>query len=216
MSDRFEIEPEPRPKSGMSGWLKLLIGFGIASTIGAAICCGLGVWFFTQNMKFTQEPEKIIAQTNEIVSIQLPAEYKPEIGMQMSLGMKMNVVAYSKKPAGTLALVQVTVPGQLDGDNPMTEEQMKQSMEQQLEKQGQRDKIDITARESRKIEVDGVERTFEFITGTDPKSKNEVKQVQGMFPGRDGTAFLMITEGAAEYNEEEIINIIKSISTKKE
>ncbi len=216
MSDRFEIEPEPRPKSGMSGWLKLLIGFGIASTIGVAICCGLGVWFFTQNMKFTTDPAEIAAQTKEIASIQIPEDFKPEIGMRMSIGMKMNVVAYSRKPSGSLALVQVTVPGQVDGNNQMGEEEMKKSMEQQLERQGQRSKIDITSRESRKIVVDGVERNFEFITGTLQENKAEVKQIQGMFPGRDGLAFLQIMEGASEYNEEEAIKIIESISTKKE
>ena len=108
----------------------------------------------------------------------------------------------------TLMLMQMKMEGQ--------DEQQMEEMEQQLKMQsGQQDMNQgfiIESSETRTFVIDGQDREFVFAVGTNSAGET-VHQVTGVFPGRNGTATLMMMDDDANWDEAAIEQMIESIST---
>ncbi|TWT58260.1 hypothetical protein KOR42_16320 [Thalassoglobus neptunius] len=199
------------PSPGMSTGMKVLMGLLIFSAVSLVICCGGIYWFVSNSTTATENPAEIDAMRDEIATIVLPAVYEPGVGVGFNLFIKMDMVAYgrSKDPEnGGIVLMQMSGPSMME------EEDLRLEFEKEAEKQGTNQDIDVTSQETRTFTIDGEEVDFEFVTGTRPESDDVVHQVVGVFKGREGMAFLMIFETDNNWNEEEVVRMIESISTK--
>tara|TARA_R110002111_G_scaffold262875_1_gene342481 strand:- start:22996 stop:23661 length:666 start_codon:yes stop_codon:yes gene_type:complete len=213
-SEENDFQPEEfsaQPKKGMSTGVKvllILLGLGGGCLL---LCCG-GLFYAARNMdikmKVTEKKAEIIAIQNEITDITIPDIFKPQAGVTFSVigkGMQMALFEPESKQ-GILILMSLTVPddGMLD-----MEKEFRSSLNNQNQNQNQR-KLDITKEEQREFTIKGKKLNFTFAEGTD-EEKTEFHQITGVFPGKNGPAFLMLQIQSEEYNEEEIVKMIESI-----
>ncbi|QDT91937.1 hypothetical protein [Gimesia algae] len=204
-NDDFLPESSAQPKQGMSTGVKvLLILLGVGG-LCMLLCCGGIFWFFRNaGIQWTQNKAEIKKIQNEITDITIPDSFEPQAAMSMKiLNMRMAIYEYNPKP-GELFLISMGIAddGMIDMDK-----EFRDSM--QRSNQNQR-KLDIKKEEVREFDIDGEKIKFNFAVGTD-KSNKEFHQVTGVFPGKQGAAFLLIQIASENYNEEEIVSMIESI-----
>lgn len=203
MNEEFE---EPR---GPGTATKVMIGCGAAVFLSLLLCCGGLLWFGRSAVQLKTTPADIGQLSQSIASIDVPSEFHPQMGMELRFPVQMKMAVYERDGGtGSLVLMEMAIPGA------GTEEQMEQSFQQQMRQQGRQDDIQVESREEKTFQIDGQERKFEFVTGTDPGKNRKVHRVTGIFPSRGATAFLVLTLDDAQWNEEEVTRMIESISTK--
>ncbi len=197
---------------GMSSTTKVVLIVLGAGGVLALICCG-GILWFGKTMSdkiqnaMTQDPVRIREITASIVEITVPDAYAPKMAMDFGMmGMLMKMCAYSRDgDAGGVFIMEMTTP------QPGSKEQMKQQFQQSLRQQGQNQEITIEASETRTFMINGEECEFEFIKGKNTQSNQDMRQVMGVIPGKSGAGFLMVFENEENWDEEVIVQMIKSM-----
>jgi hypothetical protein len=208
--DRFGPNPYAStdggpPKRGMSTGMKVLLIVGGIFGVLAVVCCGVGYYVYDRIANsVTSDPAKVAAIQEEIVSIRLPPGFTAQGGMDLGLGpMKVKAAIYVRNGREMLMLMQM--PGVA------SDEEMRKQMEETFEKQGQRQDVKVRSREVRKIQINGQEYPFEFTQGVQGEDQHPVRQVIGVFPGKQGTAMLMYMCPEEDWDEEEVIEMLNSI-----
>lgn len=210
--EEFEVVEERRParrarsvpeKRGTS-WLKVIVIMVALGGACAAICCGVGAYFMKDALVL--DPVKVRAMQAEIVQIDIPAEFQPEMGLNMNLGfMQMRMVGFQGQTGGGIFLAGMTVSGQ-------TQEQIEQGFQQEIDKQGEKFRIDSS--ETRKVKVDGLDRDFLFAKGAivpDIGAEIPGRMVSGSIPAKQGAGYIQILVPEAQYDEAKVIQILESI-----
>lgn len=192
-----EEEERPRKKAGMSTTLKVLLILGGLGFVSMVVCCGAGVWFVGRSV--VTDAAAVNGLRDKIVGMEIPAGFKPVFGMNIVFQMAV----YVGDKEAMLLIMQM--PGEVDGKD------MQRGMEQQMEKQGKNTSIKIESKETRDIDIDGKPVPFTFAKGKREQDGVEVRSITGTFPGRGGTACLMITIPESDYDEEAVTNTLKSI-----
>ena len=199
-----------QPKTGMSTGVKVLIGCGVIGGVMALVCCGGFMYLGMQvaNMA-TEDPVEVRNISDEIADIELPDEFVPKFGMQGEMfGVGGQMAAYEDGEK-VLMLMQMKGPAGFDA------EQMRQEFQRQLNQQGRNTDINIESTEQKEITLAGEETTIQIIKGTGEGGK-EMRQVQGVFKGRDGAAFVMYISPEEDWDEELVIQLLETISTGNE
>lgn len=202
--DSFE-EPAPR----LSTLAKVLLAIAVLSGLSMLLCCGGVFWFARNAIQIADQPQEIQRIREQLMRIEIPDQYQPRGAVSVNLWLRMEMVAYTRgdeQNDGGVMLMQISAPGQ------QTQDELRQAFEKHRREQGQDQKIDIENRETRSFTIDGREVEFEFLTGTNPDTGKAVRHVTGLFPGRNGTAFFFLFEDAEHWNEEQVVEMIQSIS----
>ncbi|QDT15100.1 hypothetical protein [Alienimonas californiensis] len=218
-SDR-EVQA-PNPQKSMGTGVKILVALLIGGGLLALLCCCGGFWEFSASGITSPDatPAGVRAKTDEILTIDIPDDFNPEISlggeipvMRWFVDMRMDVAAYAVPGGGQLMLMKLRVPpGQ---DQAAMEAQLKQSMNQSGNNQNVR--VDVTSTETRTlVTADGRSIDWQFSEGTgrgpDGGDLGAFREVKGTFV--DGTDVyilnLMIAED--EYDEAEIVSMLESI-----
>lgn len=187
------------------------IGLGAAAlfclcAVGVAVLVFMRIGQqFREGMK--TDPESASKAAHAIAEYELPEGYEEKFAMDflvysmVMMGPESAVTpSSSARPMIMLAQFQVATNQQ------QMEEQMRRSFEQQSGRRGLKMEIvDVEKMTIRGKEVDVT--TFE---GTDDNGF-VMRQVIATFPGKDGTAFLMIMGPAQTWDKEEIDQFIESI-----
>ena len=187
------------------------IGLGAAAlfclcAVGVAVLVFMRIGQqFREGMK--TDPESASKAAHAIAEYELPEGYEEKFAMDflvysmVMMGPESAVTpSSSARPMIMLAQFQVATNQQ------QLEEQMRRSFEQQSGRRGLKMEIvDVEKMTIRGKEVDVT--TFE---GTDDNGF-VMRQVIATFPGKDGTAFLMIMGPAQTWDKEEIDQFIESI-----
>ena len=193
------------PKRGMSTGVKVLLILGGVFGVLAVLCCGAGIYLFNKFSKaMTTDPAQVAAIQQDIAGINLPEGFKPQGGFDWTLGIKIKAAIYSRSGSEMLMLMQMP--------STASEEEMRQQMQDSLAKQGKKQELRVESRETRTVIIDGKEVPFEFTKGTQEGSGRAMRQVIGVFPGRDGTAMLMYTAPEDQWKDEEVMAMLRSIS----
>ncbi len=204
----------------MSSTAKVLLILGSIAGISLVLCCGgmafVG-WKFQNVAKemFVTDPAVVRQRTEEIIHIDIPADYTPTHAMKFDLmNVKMKQVGYQRKgSAGSMLMIMETSQPPAPGASPKEQrEQMRQAMRQQARQQGQAsDEINEQSSETREFTINGESVPFEFIKGTAPQGGVPTRQVVGVFRGREGTVMLMLMSPESEYDEATVVKMIESI-----
>lgn len=198
--------------TGSKTTLALLIMFGGGALL-LLVCCGGVIWVgsmavgkFRQTM--TMDPEGVRAMTATIVDVEIPAEFPPFMGMDMTtLGAPMKMVFYGPQDQSrSVVLMQMIDPS---GKSALTPEQFEQAMSQQG--QGQAHQVNVTSSEHWIFDFAGEEYTFEMASGTDPARNATVNRLSGVFPGKTGPAFLSMMAGQDEWDEVSVLQMLESM-----
>jgi hypothetical protein len=196
-------EQEPKKRN----WL--WIGLGAA----ALFClCAVAVAVFMfyrvgkQVADSTQtDPAEAAKAAHEIVdSYELPAGYQER--------MAMNIMFYSFVMIGpeNSANGPIIMLAQFASGSGVSQEQMEQQLRQSFEQQAGNRGMDMHLVEAKKMTIRGNESEVAIYEGTD-QSGNTVRQLITSFPGKGGTAMLMIMGDAQDWDQTEVDNFINSI-----
>lgn len=204
------------PRRGMSTGTKVLLILGGIFGVLALACCGVGFWIFNKFSKsVTNDPERVVAIQQEMVSIDVPPDLPPRAGMDLDFWrFKIKVAVFSTQaldgqqaeaPVGggeMLLLMQGAI------DDPEAQQQM----EARMKSQGVETNMRVESTEVRKIMIGGEEVTFEFSKGVERESGTRMRQVTGTFPGRNGEVNLQYFAAEDAWDEDQVMAMLRSIS----
>jgi hypothetical protein len=187
------------------------IGLGAA----ALFClCAVGVAvlvFMRMGQQFQEgmktDPQAASEAAHAIADYELPAGYEEKIAMDFFVyTMVMMGPEASTTPSSAARPMIMLAQFQVATNQQQMEEQMRRSFEQQSGWRGLKMKVvDVKKMTLRGKEVDVT--TFE---GTDDNGF-VMRQVLATFPGKDGTALLMIMGPAQTWDKDEIDQFVESI-----
>ena len=187
------------------------IGLGAAAlfclcAVGVAVLVFMRVGQqFREGMK--TDPQGASEAAHAIADYELPEGYEEKIAMDffaytmVMMGPKSAVTpSSSARPMIMLAQFQVATNRQ------QMEEQMRRSFEQQSGRRG----LKMEVVDVKKMTIRGDEVDVTTLEGTDDNGF-VMRQVLATFPGKEGTAFLMIMGPAQTWDKQEIDQFIESI-----
>ena len=211
MSIHEDWKDENPQKKPMSTGLKVALILLAAGGVLMLVCCG-GMAFVVNKVKnnISEDPAVVRARTKDVTDIEIPDDFQPVMSMDLII-MKMFVYETKKQDGQTKkhdGMLMIAELHQNFAKDQNAEAQMKDAMNKQGK--GQPD-LDIIKSETREFEIKGKPASFKFSEAQDPKTKKEFRQVTGSFPGKAGTAMLVLQVPANEYDEEEIVEMIESI-----
>jgi hypothetical protein len=207
-SDSSSVPDGGPPKRGMSTGVKVLLIVCGAFGLLAVLCCGGFAWWMSRIV--STSPEAVAAIQDKIVSIDVPERLQPAFGMDMGWPVKMQMAVRASSETEALTLMSMAIDGA--ANDPATKQQMQAQMQAQQAQQKQPG-VRIDATEMRTVNIDGEQVSFEFSKGTHEKSGQPMRQVRGVFSGRDGAVVMfqyIVAESA--WNEEEVMKMLRSIS----
>lgn len=199
----------PAPRK--SNTAKILLIILAVLVIGGVLCCGgLGLFFyFNQPIKTTNVPAEVEEKTAAIADIDIPEGFRPVMAMDMNMFfMTMQMAFYDGQGSGMLMIAQVQAPAGTD------EAQMQQQLRTSMQQQNMGEQLTVKNSETKTLQVNGEDVDFMFSTATNNKDNSEWRQVSGAFPGKSGTAFLILQQPSEAFDEETVTGMLESIRTK--
>lgn len=195
-------------KNNNNKWI--WIGLG-AATLFCLCAVGAAVLVFMrlgqqvrEGMK--TEPEDAAVAAHAIADYDLPEGYQERMAMDVMfytmvfIGPDTSNSTFEDKPVIMLAQFGAM------GDPEQMQEQIRRSMEQQSGRRG----MTMTLVEVQNMTIRGEEVEVFIYEGTDSRNFT-MRQLVTTFPGKDGTAMLMIMGDALSWDQDEIDTFIKSI-----
>jgi hypothetical protein len=203
-----ELDVPPPRKSNTAKILLIVLAVVV---VGAVLCCGGAALFVYKQrpIQTTTNPAEIKNKTAAIADIDIPENFRPLMAMDMNMiVMTMQITAYEGQGNEKLMIAQVQAPQGAD------QAQMQQQLRQSMQQQNMGEPLTVKNSESKSVSIDGQDVDFLFSTATNTRDNSEWRQVTGAFPGKNGTAFLSLQEPADSYDEEAVMEMLKSIHTK--
>jgi hypothetical protein len=202
--DRDAAAPQP----GWSTGKKVAVILGSCCAALMLACCGVfGYLGFQLRQSVTDDPAEVIAIRDQIVTaITLPAEYKPQVGMNLTLagqGMRMAMFGETSDPntgGAALMLMHMMVTA--------NEAQMQEDLDNSL---GRKTNVQVESSETKSVTIDGTMVNFVFAKAKTQESGKPLRQVTGVFPGKTGTVMLMLFVPEEKWDEEQVLGILESI-----
>jgi hypothetical protein len=187
----------------MSRETKLALGI-VAGVLLLCLCIGgvtvIGFGWFGQKavQSMTDSPAEVAEIAGDIVDYELPAGYQARFGMSL-LGLKMAAFGSSEIESQMIMLMQF--PENFGGNQAEMEEQMRQALERQTgRRNGNMQTIDQIAVTIRDQEV--------ILTVSEG---NGLRQMTGVFQGKEGLVMLMISGLIQEWDQAAIDAFIASL-----
>lgn len=196
-------EQEPKKRN----WL--WIGLGAAALF--CLCAvAVAVFMFYRVGKQVADstktdPASAAKAAHEIVdSYELPAGYQER--------MAMNIMFYSFVMIGpeNSSNGSIIMLAQFASGAGVSQEQMEQQLRQSFEQQAGNRGMDMHLVEAKKMTIRGNESEVSIYEGTD-NNGNTIRQLITSFPGKGGTAMLMIMGDAQDWDQTEVDDFINSI-----
>ncbi len=196
-------------KKNNSKWI--WIGLG-----GAALFClcavGVAVFLFARiGQQFAQgmktNPEDAAKAAHTIADYELPAGYQEQVAMDFSIySMVMIGSDSTSSSSSSIKPIIMLAQFQVGANRQQMEQQIQRSFEQQSGQRGQTMKVVQT----KKMTIRGEEVEVVTYEGTD-NSGNAIRELITTFPGKGGTAMLMIMGSPEHWDQAEIDAFVASI-----
>lgn len=198
---------EPRKNNYKWIW----IGLGAAALF--CLCAvGVAVFLFARvGQQFREgmktDPQGASEAAHAIADYELPAGYQEQVAMDFfaytMVMMGPESATYPDSTAGPMImLAQFKMP--------TNQQQMQEQMRRSLEQQSGRSGLQMEVVEVRQATIRGEEVDVTILEGTDDKGF-VLRELITSFPGKDGTALLMIIGPTQFWDEDEIDQFVESI-----
>jgi hypothetical protein len=211
---------------GMSSSTKVLLAVLGGGGLLALACCGGVGWLgyrawesFQQTIQesitqieeldeiYVDDPARIAELTATIVDIRIPARYEPYLGEDhTSVDFFRKQVHYGSNDDVGGIVIREMLAGDLT-----TREEAARILAGELTEEGWFYEFEPVSTEQRTFTINGEECSFEFRTGTDPDSGDNVREVVGTVPSGGGVAYLVVYDTTANWDEAAIVAMIESI-----
>jgi hypothetical protein len=187
------------------------IGLG-AATLFCLCAVALAVFLlarlgqqFKEGMK--TDPEGAAQAAHAIADYELPDGYQEQIAMDFfTYNMVMIGPESATTPGSAAGPMIMLAQFKMAANQPQMQEQMRRSFEQQSGRRG----LKMEVVEVKKVTLRGEEVDVTILEGTDDKGF-VLRELITTFPGKDGTALLMIIGPAQYWDEDEIDQFVESI-----
>jgi len=185
------------------------IGLG-AATLFCLCAVALAVFIFyrigKQVVDGTQsDPEAAAQAAHAIADYDLPPGYQEQMAMDIMFYSFVVIAPDTTGPSNS-PLIMLAQFSQVGMDRKQMEQQLRQSFEQQFGMRG----ADMQVVEVKTMVIRGEEVEVTTFEGTDANGY-VMRQLVTSFPGKDGTAMLMIVGSPSAWDENEIDDFIESI-----
>jgi hypothetical protein len=173
------------------------------------VCCGVaGYFIWSVAPKVSTNPAEINAARDDMAQITLPAGFEPVNMIKMdNMMFSMNAIEY-RNPAiqGEITLAQFRV-------KVANGKQQDEQMHQQLERQGfgNPKRLTNTKSDTKTVEIKGKECNFTFRQGTDPGTHKKMREISGVFQGKQAPVSIMIQMDESAYKEDAIVKMLEAI-----
>lgn len=195
----------------MSRNTKIILGVIVGLVLLCACVSVVSIYIFVnsageiieQAVSFSEDPAEIAQTAREIVDYDLPPGYTEQMGMNL---MGFKIVGFGPEGRTNQMIMLMEFPKFTN----LSQEEMEQQMQQSLQQQ--------TGRRSMDLEVVGTttatirDQTVEFTIreGTDEQG-NRMRQVSGVFEGKNGLVLLMAMGNAQTWDQQAIDDFIGSL-----
>lgn len=203
LPDYAQEEPRRRMSTGMKVFL-VFLGLGGLLML---VCCGGAFWFATRLQdSMTDDPAEIAVIRDGIAPVAVPDGFTPKMGMNLSLfgAFQMQMAGYGGPDENFLLLMQMEADGRQD-------QEIRKQFRLQAAQHSDVEEFRIESSETRTFEINGEECDFMFARGTLADSGQPFRQVTGVFPGKNGVAFLIYQVAEEEWDESAAEAIVLSL-----
>lgn len=212
------VAPQVVEKQGMSTGAKVLLILGIVFLVCLLLCCGGGIVLSLMASKYaknavSQDPAVIAQRQSEIVDLEIPESFKPQVSMDMKVPMTgqpfMMFVTYTGPSAGDM----ITLVGIGEFLAGQSEEQIRLQMEQSLRQQGlgSQDTTGQWEVKEKELTIAGKPTKFTFRVAKDEQGEPKRFEASGMVTGKRGPVLVTISAAPETLSEEQIDKILQSI-----
>ena len=187
------------------------IGLGAAALF--CLCAvGVAVFLFARmGQQFREgmktDPQGASEAAHAIADYELPAGYQERVAMDFFAYTMVMIgpesTTYPDSTAGPMIMLA-------QFNMPTNQQQMQEQMRRSLEQQSGQPGLQMKIVEVRKATIRGEEVDVTILEGTDDKGF-VLRELITSFPGKDGTAFLMIIGPTQFWDEDEIDQFVESI-----
>ena len=184
--------------------------------LGAALlfcCCAVvaAILVFRQAGKTIEEgmktdPESAAQAARKIADYDLPPGYQEQMSMDILFYSFVIIAPETDTQTTTSPLIMLAQFSQAGMDRQQMEQQLRQAFEQQSGQRG----ADMQVVEVKNMVIRGEEVEVTIFEGTDTNGY-VVRQLITSFPGKDGTAMLMIMGSPSTWDDNMIDDFIESI-----
>lgn len=200
----------PPRSAGMSSGTKVLIVVASIAGVSVLLCCGGVVYIgskFKPEIKIN-DPVAASATAAEIVTIDVPEQFRPSDSMKMNFGvMKMKMAMFKAQVGGgTVILAEMQMPAMPQQQD--QEAQLRQSLRQQNVNNRE---LVVRESEMREFDVRGEKVKFLFAKAEEVSTGAAFRQVTGTFPSKQGIAILQVQVEEEHYDEEAVVKMLESI-----
>ncbi len=208
MSEAFPNHDPHDPNVSVRRRLLLMVAGGLATVLMLACCiCGGAMFYFRP--KLEQNPEKAIALTKQMLrEITIPERFEPRGTIELNVFHQLSVSgAYYEMPKVDSVLALIHVESRWS-----SQARVRQHIrETLLERGGAEVPLLVQEREVREMTVGPDLVRFEFATGKDLATDKTYKLVEGLVPGTTGDVLICFKIDSDEWNEAELMAMLKSI-----
>jgi len=184
------------------------IGLGAATLFCLCAVVVAGFVFYRMGKSVTDsvktDPDAAAQAAHEIADYTLPRGYREQMSMNILIYSFVIIGPESSNQDGNLIML-----AQFDS-NVANPEQMKQQIQQSFEQQSGRRGANLKLVEVKKVIIRGQESNVAVYEGTD-QSGASVRQLITSFPGKNGTAILMVAGDTQSWDQDALDAFIKSI-----
>ncbi|MEK6262614.1 MAG: hypothetical protein AABP62_28800 [Planctomycetota bacterium] len=203
---RQQSQPQ-EPKSG-GGCLKVALIVGGIGFFGMLVCCG-GLFWFGRGLlpKMVTTPAEVAALGQEVMKIDIPADFVGQAGMSMdNFAMTMKFANYQhKEQKGTLMIgsMHVKIGDPKDHQAAFNNQKAQQSVAQEG--------LKITTTADREFTIRGKPVTFKFSEAEKEGTDKKFRLVSSEFESGGGLMMFQLTLEEEAYDEEAVVKMIESI-----
>jgi hypothetical protein len=199
---------QPQPGTNKNKWIWIGLGATVLFCCGAVLVAALVFWQAGKKIQegVTADPEAAAEAAHKIADYDLPEGYQEQMAMEIMFYSfvvigPQNSSGISNGPVFMLAQFQAGMVNQ---------QQMEQQLRQSFEQQSSHPGLSMELVKVEQQTIRGEETEVATYEGTDSNGV-VLRQIITSFPGKDGTAMLMIAGPANLWDQDLIDAFIESI-----
>ena len=196
-----------QPSTNKNKWIWIGLGAAVLFCCGAVLVAGLVFWQAGKKLQegMKTDPEAAAEAAHQIADYDLPEGYQEQVAMDIMF--YSFVMIGPKAPSGSVnGPVFMLAQFQAGVNQEQMEEQLRQSLEQQAGNRG----LNMSLVSVEEKTIRGEETQVATYEGSD-ENGFVMRQVITSFPGKDGTAMLMIMGPAELWDQDMVDAFIESI-----
>ncbi len=193
------------------GMKLFLIILAVVGGLTMLCCCGIGITVYSVTPEIEENPALVKQDLARMLKIDLPEGFEPKRSFTMKLFsfIAMDGVFVENSESGVIILMEFS--GALAENK-----ELQESFKQGLGESSSSDELKVEEQTIKEVTIGGETIEFKFIKGTDRNTNQEVRQVHGVLPGKNGPILFILSLAEEKWDEEQVMKMLESIEIPKD